>query len=160
MGLLVVNDGNASALYHADGNGNITCLIQTNGTVVARYSYDPFGGLLTQNGSLAEANAYRFSSKEWHANAGLYYYGYRFYSPELQRWPNRDPIGEAGFEAVRGERANLRRGEPNRYLFVYNDPVRTMDLWGLDAGSGLGNFDGKPLCPPTPCPGGNPKIPL
>lgn len=131
MGLLAVNDGNASALYHADGNGNITCLIQTNGTVAARYSYDPFGRLLTLNGALADANVYRFSSKEWHANAGLYYYGYRFYSPDLQRWPNQDPIGERGFEVLRRRRSSVLVGEPNRYLFVKNNPINTTDSLGL-----------------------------
>lgn len=28
--------------------------------------------------------------------SGLYYYGYRFYSPSLMRWQNRDPIEEEG----------------------------------------------------------------
>jgi len=87
---------NAHAYYHCDGNGNVTCLINTNGQVVARYSYDPYGNLLGMSGPLAEANTNRFSSKEWHNNAGLYYYGYRFYEPNLQRWPNQDPLGDIG----------------------------------------------------------------
>jgi RHS repeat-associated protein len=131
MGLLAVNDGHASALYHADGNGNITCLIQTNGTVAARYSYDPFGRLLTLNGALADANVYRFSSKEWHANAGLYYYGYRFYSPERQRWLNRDPLSEPGFEMLRAAPADVLGDGPNLYLFVGNSPLDEFDALGL-----------------------------
>jgi RHS repeat-associated protein len=47
-------------------------------------------------GSLAAANVYRFSSKEWNGNSGLYYYLYRFYDPNLQRWLNRDPIDQIG----------------------------------------------------------------
>ncbi len=39
---------------------------------------------------------YRFSSKEWNAQAGLYYYLYRCYDPNLQRWTNKDPIEELG----------------------------------------------------------------
>src|SRR2546429_9937025 len=38
--------------------------------------------------SPASANVYRFSSKEIHVTSGLYCYGYRFYDPNLQRWPN------------------------------------------------------------------------
>ncbi len=106
------------AYYHADGNGNITALVNTNGAVVARYQYDPYGNLLGMAGPLAEANTYRFSSKEWHANAGLYYYGFRYYEPNLQRWLNRDPIGEWGGW--------------NLYRFVRNDPVNRIDAEGLE----------------------------
>jgi len=65
--------------YHADGNGNITCLINEKQAVAARYVYEPLGNLLGLSGPMAEANPYRFSSKEFHANSGLYHYGYRFY---------------------------------------------------------------------------------
>jgi uncharacterized protein RhaS with RHS repeats len=63
--------------YHADGNGNITALADGSGTVQAGYRYDPYGNLLSASGSLAAANGYRFSSKEWLGTPSLYYYGYR-----------------------------------------------------------------------------------
>jgi RHS repeat-associated protein len=63
---------------------------------VAKYLYDPFGFTLSSSGPLADANTYRFSSKEYQANSGLVYYLYRFYDPNLQRWVNRDPIQENG----------------------------------------------------------------
>ena len=105
------------AYYHADGNGNITCLIDANQSVVASYRYDPFGNTLSQSGTLADANVYRFSSKEIHTNSGMYYYGYRFYDPSLQRWINRDPLGE--------------RGSKNLHRFVANSPANRLDFWGL-----------------------------
>src|SRR5208283_1670844 len=89
------------AFYHADGNGNVTALVNTQQMVVARYLYDPYGNILAQSGILAAANLYRFSSKEAHLNSGLVYYLYRYYDPNLQRWVNRDPIGEVGFEVLR-----------------------------------------------------------
>src|SRR5262252_10346870 len=61
-----------------------------------KYRYDPFGNTISQSGGLADANVYRFSSKEFHAASGMYCYGGRFYDPGLQRWVNRDPIAEAG----------------------------------------------------------------
>jgi RHS repeat-associated protein len=106
-GLLARSSGYSSgnwtshAYYHADGNGNITCLIASNQLEVATYRYDPFGNTLSQSGTLADANVYRFSSKEIHTNSLMYYYGYRFYDPGLQRWLNRDPLGEPGFESLR-----------------------------------------------------------
>ena len=102
--------------YHADGNGNVMMLIYTNQTVAAKYLYDPFGNTLSASGPMADANLYRFSSKEWHKNSGLTYYLYRFYEPALQRWLNRDPIEE--FDGL------------NLYDYVGNDPINQVDLFG------------------------------
>jgi RHS repeat-associated protein len=129
--------------YHADGNGNITCLMDTNQTVVASYHYDPYGVLLWQDGTNAVGydNVYRFSSKEVHLNSGMYYYGYRFYDPNLQRWPNRDPFMEPGFDVARARRNIQHFGAsrefaeqiegPNLYEFVMNDPISNGDPFGL-----------------------------
>ena len=83
-----------------DANGNITEYTDTNGTIVARYEYDPFGNLSSQSGALADDFVYRFSTKYTDDETGLVYYGFRFYCPELGRWPNRDPVGEAGSKGV------------------------------------------------------------
>lgn len=116
-GLLARTDASGTAYYHNDASGNVTAMVNGSGTVVARYLYDPFGNTLGQWGSLAEANTYRFSSKEWHANSGLYYYGFRFYDPGLQRWINQDPLGIAGGINLHG--------------FVGNSPVNASDPLGL-----------------------------
>ena len=105
------------AFYQADGNGNVTCLINEKQAVVARYVYEPFGNVLSMSGPLAEVNLYRFSSKEAHPVTGLVYYGFRFYDPNLQRWLNRDPIGE--------------NGGSNLHLYTGNSPNDSLDSWGL-----------------------------
>jgi RHS repeat-associated protein len=97
-GLLARSDGGGTTYYHADGNGNITALVDSSGTLQASYRYDPYGNLLSSSGSLSNANCYRFSSKEWMATAGLYYYGYRCYSPNWQRWVTRDPLFDIAFD--------------------------------------------------------------
>jgi RHS repeat-associated protein len=122
-GLLARSHGYSSGnwsthnFYHADGNGNITYLVNSSQTVAASYRYDPFGNLVSSSGGLATANVYRFSSKEVHLRSGMYYYGYRFYDPNLQRWINRDPIEE--------------RGGINLYGFVVNYPIGGIDPFGL-----------------------------
>lgn len=75
-------------------------LLNSSNAVAASYLYDAFGNVLSAAGSLADANLYQFSSKERHLNSGLVYYLYRFYDPNLQRWPNRDSMGEPGFETL------------------------------------------------------------
>ena len=99
-GLLARSHGYSSGnwsthnFYHADGNGNITYLVDSSQAKAAEYRYDPFGNTISSSGTLASANVNRFSSKEQHINSGLYYYGFRWYSPNLQRWLNRDPLGD------------------------------------------------------------------
>jgi RHS repeat-associated protein len=130
------------AAYFADGNGNVVNLIDAGSahTIWAAYRYQPWGQSMQATGLLATANVYRFSSKEWLPTPGLYYYGYRFYEPNLQRWVNRDPLGEPGFEAVRNEvalhvRQRIPPAEiyegPNLYRFSANDAVNTYDATGL-----------------------------
>ena len=116
-GLSTINSSLSTSFYQADGNGNVTCLINTNQIVVAKYMYDPFGNFLSRSGPAAEANLYRFSSKESHVNSGLVCYLYRYYEPNLQRWISRDPLGV--------------RGGVNTYSHVRNRLPNYVDPQGL-----------------------------
>ncbi len=137
-GLLARSDGYSAGnwtnhnYYFADGNGNVTYMINSSQAMVASYRYDPYGNTISSSGSLSAANVYRFSSKEIHVNSGMYYYLYRFYDPNLQRWINRDPFGERGFEVLR-RGAPYSRGStgPNLYTFVRNNPNSALDPFGL-----------------------------
>ena len=100
-----------------DNNGNITRYIDENGATVAQYTYDAFGNLLDKSGSMCDFFRHRFSTKYLDIEAGLYYYGYRFYSHALMRWLTRDPIEELD--------------SSNLYLFVWNRPSCCVDKLGL-----------------------------
>jgi RHS repeat-associated protein len=105
-GLLMRSHGYSSGnwsthnAYHSDANGNVTALMNSSGVSQASYKYNPYGGLISSSGTLAGANTMRFSSKpaifSTTGSWGFYYYGYRFYDPGMQRWLNRDPLGEEG----------------------------------------------------------------
>ncbi|QOJ13653.1 MAG: RHS repeat-associated core domain-containing protein [Planctomycetia bacterium] len=82
-----------------------------------RYEYDPYGNTISKSGSCADTNPFRFSTKFLDPETGLYYYGYRYYSPRLGRWINRDPIEEDG--------------GINLNAFCENDPTSTVDPLGL-----------------------------
>ena len=134
---LLASDSFATAFYHADGNGNISALIFSNQLLAAKYEYDPYGNTLSKIGVLADNNLYRFSGKEVHPLSGLIYYLYRYYDANLQRWINRDPLGE--------------EGGANLYGFVENNPINDTDAFGLLAGAPL------PLPPTLPPPVLTPK---
>jgi RHS repeat-associated protein len=87
-------ENGARANFHYDSNGNIVLLTDPKGQESARYAYDAFGKTMLATGSMAQANKYRFSTKPVEEASGLCFYGYRFYAPELGRWPSRDPIGD------------------------------------------------------------------
>ncbi|NJK92069.1 MAG: RHS repeat-associated core domain-containing protein, partial [Blastochloris sp.] len=104
--------------YTYDANGNVSEVVDGSGAVVAHYEYDPFGNTTVSTGSYATENVYRFSTKFTDDESGFLYYGYRFYNPELGRWPNRDPIGE--------------EGGINLYAMVNNNPIKDVDKLGQD----------------------------
>ncbi len=136
-GLLARSSGYSSGswtthhFYHSDGNGNVVNLTDANAGVVATYRYDPFGRSTYSAGTLASANVYRFSSKQWIPDINVYYYGYRFYDPNLQRWLNRDPKGEAGFRTIASRPGVPSEGDGNLYGFIENTPTTSIDPFGL-----------------------------
>jgi RHS repeat-associated protein len=114
-GLLAIKESGADYYYLYDGKGNVTAITDASGTVVATYSYDPFGVLMEKTGTLDQP--FRFSTKRYDEDTGLSYYGYRFYSASLGRWITRDPLGEAG--------------GINLYGFVGNNAINGIDPLGL-----------------------------
>jgi RHS repeat-associated protein len=94
-----------------------TAYVDELGNPYAEYAYDAFGNTINQSGDLASTFSHRFSTKYADDETGLYYYGYRYYAPELGRWVNRDPIEE--------------QGGVNQYLASRNNAVGLIDSLGL-----------------------------
>jgi len=115
-GLLYLTIDGVPYIPDYDNIGNITRCLDVNGNVVAQYTYDAFGGTLSQSGSLANMFRHRFSTKYYDAETGLYYYLMRYYLPLIHRWLNRDPIEEDG--------------GINLYGFCRNSPLFFFDDFG------------------------------
>ena len=131
-GLLLVrshfraDDGSQSGTryqVHSDANGNVMSLLAMDGVnakrVVGRFDYDAFGNRITNTlpPELGDVCPVGFSSKFTDKETGHVYYGFRYYSPEMGRWLNRDPIAE--------------KGGLNLYGLVGNDAVNLIDILGL-----------------------------
>lgn len=103
----------------SDHQGSRSLELGHNGEVISHESYYPFGGTAwwaARSAIEATFKTVRYSGKERDAT-GLYYYGFRYYAPWLQRWINPDPAG-----AVDGL---------NVYGFVRNNPLTYTDSNGL-----------------------------
>ena len=130
-GLLAVSCNNNFYFPAYDNNGNVTKYIDESGNIVAAYEYDDFGRLLSSFGSMADVFRHRFSTKYFDSETGLYYYGYRFYSPALMRWLNRDPIEEEGGLNLYGFCGNNGACRFDKYYYVvffsYRNPRERMN---------------------------------
>lgn len=128
-GLLGLKRGTFAYSYLYDGRGNVASVMDSAQATVAGYAYDPFGLPLAKSGTLEQS--YRFSTKPYDEKTGLYYYGYRHYSPTTGRWMTRDPSEEAG--------------GLNLYQFANDNPLIYADpdgknpiVVGLALGVGIG----------------------
>jgi len=118
--LLALHDTatNEAYLPGYDGNGNVAVMVDVaTGTLKATYEYSPFGQFLRKEGSYAEANPIRFSTKYTDEETDLVYYGRRYYDPMDGRFVGRDPIEE--------------QGGINMYAFVANNTVNSWDYLGM-----------------------------
>jgi RHS repeat-associated protein len=144
-GILASTQAGGAAYYHYDFNGNVVNVSSSNQTQLAKYTYGPFGEVLMKEGAFD--SRYQFSTKELDGSTGMNYYGYRFYSPGLGRWINRDPMGESAFVRVnsflsgtdliseyfnRGYQPYIRQ-EENLYIFLNNLQISVVDSLGLMA---------------------------
>jgi insecticidal toxin complex protein TccC len=108
--------------YHLNDNlGSCTLELDEDGEVISQERYHPYGttAWFAGRGEVeASYRTVRYSGKERDAT-GLYYYGFRYYVAEWQRWLNPDPAGE-----IDGM---------NVFRFVQNSPVMNIDPNGLDS---------------------------
>lgn len=101
-----------------DHLNSCTLELADDARIISRETFHPFGTTAwsaAPKDTDGDYKTVRYSGKERDAT-GLYYYGFRYYIPWLQRWLNPDPKG-----GVDG---------PNLYQMVGNSPVTYVDIEG------------------------------
>ena len=110
--------------YIKNVQGDVYKVVNASGSVVASYTYDAWGKVLSATGSMANINPIRYRSYYYDAETGFYYLQSRYYDPETGRFLNAD--GQLGYS-----------GHITAYnLFCYcnNNPIRYIDTTGNVAG--------------------------
>ena len=99
----------------SDHLGSSNLELDQQARLISQEGYYPYGGTAWwagHNVTEAKYKVIRYSGKELDAS-GLYYYGFRYYAPWLNRWINPDPAGDI-------DGLNL-------YRFVANSPISLVD---------------------------------
>lgn len=109
---------NSKTLYHNDHLGGVNVITDIWAARVQLTEYDPWGKVSREEGTV-DPNR-RFTGHIFDPESGLYYYGCRYYDPELGRFISPDPfIGQPGDPQ-----------NHNRYSYVINNPVNGIDPSG------------------------------
>jgi len=104
--------------YHNDHLGGVNVITNTSGLLAQLIEYDPWGKVSRSEG--AGDSLRRFTGQQLDPESGLYYYGGRYYDPELGRFISPDP-----FVPQPDDPQSL-----NRYSYVLNNPVNLIDPSG------------------------------
>jgi RHS repeat-associated protein len=108
--------------YHSDHLGSSSVITDQSGQQVAHYEYSPYGAITVNelaNGQTGQPANYYFTGKELDAT-GLYFYGARYYDPEIGRFITADTIVQAPYDPQ----------SLNRYAYCRNNPLNYVDPSG------------------------------
>ena len=123
MGLGRYNADGSRLYYLKDNLGNTKVSFQETGAAGAKvFDYFPYGKQEELSSGAVDKITETFTGKELDdeekfisgetAFAGLYYFGARYYDPELGIWVSQDPV---------------RGNDPSPYAYCNNDPINKTD---------------------------------
>lgn len=115
------NGSTVVGYYMLDQQGDVVRMEDANGNVLASYSYDPWGKIISATGSLAEINPLRYRGYVYDQETGFYYLQSRYYDPAISRFLNADGYAVTGEGDVLGY---------NMFAYCNNDPVNKSDTDG------------------------------
>lgn len=115
--------------YYQDASGSTSHLASNSGALLEWYRYDLHGtpiGYDASNNPITPSVRHLFTGQQWYSEIGLYDLRNRFYSPDVGRFLQSDPI------KFKGDATNL-------YRYCRNNPVKWRDPSGLQSQSDTGH---------------------
>jgi len=106
--------------YHNDNLGSSNVLTDRSGQIVQHYEYATFGQSSYQNNTSAYQVSNRYTGQICDDETGLYYYGARYYDPQLGRFIQPDTAVPA----------TTAPQTLNRYSYCDNNPLKYVDPTG------------------------------
>ncbi len=106
--------------YLLNAQGDVIRMLDSTGSTVASYEYDPFGNIITATGAMAEANPLRYRGYYYDRETGFYYLNSRYYDPKIGRFINADSYVSTG-QGIVGY---------NMFAYCGNNPVNASDPMG------------------------------
>jgi RHS repeat-associated protein len=115
-----LNINGAQYFYIKNLQGDVTKVVNNAGAVVASYSYDAWGSVISSSGALAEVNPIRYRGYYYDTETQLYYCQQRYYNPQWGRFISADTVF-----------AQLDVTDNNLYAYCGNDPIGYLDSEGM-----------------------------
>ncbi len=102
-----VNGSSVTHYYTNDTNANVTALVNSSGSAIERYEYEPYGQVTVLDADFTDDsdspvgetdydNFVLYTGQWWDGELAGYWYRFRNYAPTLGRFLQRDPIGVWG----------------------------------------------------------------
>ena len=124
---LAMKYNNTLYYYILNAQGDIVRIVNSSRSVVASYTYDPWGKIISSSGTLADINPLRYRGYYYDSETGFYYLQSRYYDPEIGRFINADSYASTDIVGLLST---------NMFSYCENDPVNRSDHSG-HAGYGL-----------------------
>jgi RHS repeat-associated protein len=109
--------------YHQDHLGSTSLITDNQGRLLQRITYKPFGEIYRieqpANRQTSQPVNYYYTGKQLD-ETGLYYYGARYYDPQIARFTQPDTIIQAPYDSQ----------SLNRYTYCRNNPINLVDPTG------------------------------
>ena len=108
--------------YVLNLQGDVIAIVTTWGAAYGTYTYDAWGNIISQSGTMAAVNPIRYRGYYYDSETGLYYLGSRYYDPAVKRFMNADG---AAFATINPYGDGLT--DKNYFAYCNNNPVMQKD---------------------------------
>ena len=126
---LAMKYNNTLYYYVLNAQGDVVRIVNSSRSVVASYTYDPWGKIISSSGTLADVNPLRYRGYYYDAETGFYYLQSRYYDPEIGRFINADSYASTDATGLLST---------NMFAYCENDPVNKSDPDGEVAHLAIG----------------------